>query len=132
MEPDRARMLSYLKKFNEIQHDAYGDPEITARIAQYEMAFRMQTSVPEVTDFSNEPDYIFDMYGPESRDPGTYAANCLLARRLLEKGVKFVQLYQRGWDHHTGLPGGIRRHCKMTDQPTAALLKDLKARGYAG
>ncbi len=126
---DRARMLSYLRQLNEIQYDAYGDPEITARIAQYEMAFRMQTSVPEVTDLSGEPDYIFDMYGEASRDAGSYAANCLLARRLLEKGVKFVQLYQRGWDHHVGLPGGMKRHCKMTDQPTAALIKDLKQRG---
>jgi len=126
---DRANMLSYLRKLNEIQYDEYGDPEITARIAQYEMAYRMQTSVPEVTDLSDEPDYIFDMYGEDSRDPGSYAANCLLARRLLEKGVKFVQLYQRGWDHHVGLPGGIKGHCKMTDQPTAALVKDLKQRG---
>ncbi|RMG26608.1 MAG: DUF1501 domain-containing protein [Bacteroidetes bacterium] len=126
---DRARMLAYLRQLNQIQYDTYGDPEITARIAQYEMAFRMQTSVPEVTDLSDEPDYIFDLYGEDSRDPGSYAANCLLARRLLEKGVKFVQLYQRGWDHHIGLPGGIKNHCKMTDQPTAALIKDLKQRG---
>ena len=126
---DRAQMLSYLRKLNEIQYDEYGDPEISARIAQYEMAYRMQTSVPEVTDLSDEPEYIFDMYGENSRDPGSYAANCLLARRLLEKGVKFVQLYQRGWDHHVGLPGGIKGHCKMTDQPTAALVKDLKQRG---
>ena len=126
---DRTRMLDYLKKLNEVQQETYGDPEIASRIAQYEMAFRIQTSVPEVTDLSDEPDYIFDMYGEESRDPGTYSANCLLARRLLEKGVKFVQLYQRGWDHHIGLPGGMKRHSKMTDQPTAALLKDLKQRG---
>lgn len=126
---DRANMLAYLKQLNEIQYNEYGDPEITARIAQYEMAYRMQTSVPEVTDLSDEPEYIFDMYGENSRDPGSYAANCLLARRLLEKGVKFVQLYQRGWDHHVGLPGGIKGHCKMTDQPTAALVKDLKQRG---
>ena len=126
---DRARMLDYLKRLNQIQQDAYGDPEISARIAQYEMAYRMQTSVPEVTDLSHEPEYIFDMYGEESRDPGTYAANCLLARRLLEKGVRFVQLYQRGWDQHVALPGGIKAKCNMTDQPTAALLKDLKQRG---
>ena len=125
----RGEMLDYLKRLNEIQYDTYGDPEIQGRIAQYEMAYRMQTSVPEVTDLSDEPEYIFDMYGEESRDPGTYAANCLLARRLLEKGVKFVQLYQRGWDHHIGLPAGVKRHCKMTDQATAALLKDLKQRG---
>ncbi|MEL7342535.1 MAG: DUF1501 domain-containing protein, partial [Bacteroidota bacterium] len=111
---DRSRMLEYLKQLNEIQNGAYGDPEITARIAQYEMAFRMQTSVPEVTDLSDEPEYMFDMYGPDSKDPGTYAANCLLARRLLEKGVKFVQLYQRGWDQHIGLPGAIENQCRMT------------------
>lgn len=126
---DRSRMLSYLKQLNEVQHDAYGDPEINARIAQYEMAYRMQTSVPEVTDMSDEPDYIFDMYGEDSRDPGTYAANCLLARKLLEKDVKFVQLYHRGWDQHTHLPGGVKNQCKKTDQPTAALLRDLKQRG---
>ncbi len=126
---DRAEMLAYLKQLNEIQNDAYGDPEIKARIAQYEMAFRMQTSVPEVTDMSDESEETFEMYGKESRDPGTYAANCLMARRLLEKGVKFVQLYQRGWDHHIGLPGNMKRQCQMTDQPTAALLQDLKQRG---
>ena len=93
------------------------------------MAYRMQTSVPEVTDLSDEPEHIFELYGKDSRDPGSYAANCLLARRLLEKGVKFVQLYQRGWDHHNYLPGGVKGKCEMTDQPTAALIKDLKQRG---
>jgi hypothetical protein len=126
---DRRQMLDYLKKLNQVQYDTYGDPEITARIAQYEMAYRMQTSVPEVTDMSDEPDYIFDMYGEDSRDPGTYAANCLLARKLLEKDVKFVQLYHQGWDQHGGLPGGIKNQCKNTDQATAALVKDLKQRG---
>ncbi|MEM9329500.1 MAG: DUF1501 domain-containing protein, partial [Bacteroidota bacterium] len=126
---DRAEMLDYLRKVNEVQYGLYGDPEINARIAQYEMAHRMQTSVPEVTDLSDEPDYIFDMYGEDSRDPGTFAANCLLARKLLEKDVKFVQLYQRGWDQHTYLPGGIKNQCKITDQATAALVKDLKQRG---
>ena len=126
---DRGRMLTYLKRFNQLQYNTYGDPDITARISQYEMAYRMQTSVPAVTDLTDEPDYIFDLYGEESRDPGTYAANCLLARKLLEKGVRFVQLYQRGWDQHVGLPGGIKKQCKMTDQPTAALIKDLKQRG---
>ncbi|WNJ17907.1 DUF1501 domain-containing protein [Pontibacter sp. G13] len=126
---DREQMLKYLKQLNEVQYSTYGDPEINARIAQYEMAFRMQTSVPEVTDMSDEPDHIFDMYGPESRNPGTYAANCLMARRLLEKDVKFVQLYHRGWDQHAGLPWGIKNQCKNTDQPTAALIKDLKQRG---
>ncbi|TMU57349.1 DUF1501 domain-containing protein [Flagellimonas algicola] len=126
---DRRQMLDYLGKLNEVQHDAYGDPEINARMAQYEMAFRMQTSVPEVTDMSDEPDYIFDMYGEDSRDPGTYAANCLMARKLLEKGVKFVQLYHQGWDQHSFCPGGVKSQCKKTDQGNAALIKDLKQRG---
>jgi len=126
---DRRQMLNYLGKLNEVQHDAYGDPEINARMAQYEMAFRMQTSVPEVTDMSDEPDYIFDMYGEDSRDPGTYAANCLMARKLLEKDVKFVQLYHQGWDQHSYCPGGVKAQCKRTDQANAALIKDLKQRG---
>jgi len=126
---DRAQMIEYIRQLNEVQHSMYGDPEINARIEQYEMAYRMQTSVPEITDFSDEPDYIFDMYGEDSRDPGTYTANCLMARRLLEKNVKFVQLYHRGWDQHTFLPRGIKNQCKNTDQATAALVKDLKQRG---
>ena len=126
---DRRQMLDYLGKLNEVQNDAYGDPEISARMAQYEMAFRMQTSVPEVTDMSDEPDYIFDMYGEGSRDPGTYAANCLMARKLLEKDVKFVQLYHQGWDQHSNCPGGVKAQCLRTDQANAALIKDLKQRG---
>lgn len=126
---DRAEMLGYLKQLNEVQHSIYGDPEINGRIAQYEMAYRMQTSVPEVTDFSDEPDYIFDLYGEDSRDPGTFAANCLMARRLLERDVKFVQLYHQGWDQHLYLPNGIKNQCQKTDQATAALVKDLKQRG---
>ncbi|WP_020526293.1 DUF1501 domain-containing protein [Flexithrix dorotheae] len=126
---DRRRMLDYLKKLNEVQESTYGDPEINARIAQYEMAYRMQTSVPDVVDLSDEPDHIFEMYGEDSRDPGTYAANCLLTRRLIEKDVKFVQLYHRGWDQHLFLPNGIKKQCKNTDQATAALIKDLKQRG---
>jgi len=126
---DRRSMLNTLRKLNELQGEMYGDPEVANRIAQYEMAFRMQTSVPEVTDLSDEPDSVFDMYGPESRDPGTYAANCLLARRLIERDVKFVQLFHQGWDQHGGLPNGIRRQCRQTDQPTAALVSDLKRRG---
>lgn len=126
---DRRQMLDYLGKLNELQHDAYGDPEIQARMAQYEMAFRMQTSVPEVTDMSDEPDYIFDLYGEDSRDPGTYAANCLMARKLLEKDVKFVQLYHQGWDQHSFCPGGVKAQCLRTDQANAALIKDLKQRG---
>ena len=126
---DRREMLDYLKSLNEAQFDTYGDPEISARIAQYEMAFRMQTSVPEVTDMSKEPDWVYEMYGEESRDPGTYAANCLLARKLIEKDVKFVQLYHQGWDHHGNLPNSIKTQSQKTDQATAALVKDLKQRG---
>ncbi|MEQ8554142.1 MAG: DUF1501 domain-containing protein [Cyclobacteriaceae bacterium] len=126
---DRREMLDYLQQLNDIQHDEYGDPEIKARMSQYEMAYRMQSSVPELTDISGEPDHIYDMYGEDSRDPGTYAANCLLARKLLEKDVRFVQLFHQGWDQHSGLPGGIKNQCKNTDQATAALIKDLKQRG---
>lgn len=126
---DRREMLGYLNELNQLQKEAYGDTEIDNRIAQYEMAYRMQTSVPEVMDLSDEPDEVFDLYGPESRDRGSYAANCLLARKLLEKDVKFVQLYHQDWDHHGGLPDGITAQCKKVDQPTAALVKDLKRRG---
>lgn len=126
---DRERMLGYLKELNRFQQDAYHDPEIDNRIAQYEMAYRMQASVPEVTDFSAEPDWVYELYGPDSREPGTYAANCLMARRLLERDVKFVQLYHQGWDQHNYLPGGIRHQSQNTDQATAALVKDLKQRG---
>ncbi len=126
---DRAAMLRHLKSLNNLQYDTYQDPEIRARMAQYEMAFRMQTSVPEVMDMSGEPDYIYDLYGPDSRDPGTYAANCLLARKLLERNVKFVQLYHQGWDQHLNLPAGIESQCRKTDQATAALVQDLKQRG---
>lgn len=126
---DRLEMLNYLKKLNELQDSVYGDPEISNRIAQYEMAFRMQTSVPEVMDMRNEPDEVFELYGADSRTPGTYAANCLLARKLLERDVKFVQLYHQGWDQHGNLPQSIARQCKDTDQATAALVIDLKRRG---
>ena len=126
---DRKDMLDYLSKLNRLQNDSYGDPEVEARIAQYEMAYRMQTSIPEVMSTVDETDEVFDMYGPDSRDPGTYAANCILARKLLEKDVKFVQLYHQGWDHHGNLPGGMVKQCKDTDQPTAAFIKDLKRRG---
>lgn len=128
-DTDRRTMLDYLKKLNEFQQDAYNDPEVANRIAQYEMAYRMQTSVPEVSDLSGEPDWVYDLYGKDSRDPGTFAANCLLARRLLEKDVRFVQLYHQGWDQHGHLNGGLRSQCAKTDQATAALLKDLKLRG---
>jgi len=126
---DRRRQLDHLRRLQRMQFDALQDPEILARIKQYEMAHRMQTSVPEVTDISSEPDHIFDLYGPDSRKPGTYAANCLLARRLAERGVNFVQLYHQGWDQHGGLPNEIRTQCKETDQASAALITDLKQRG---
>jgi hypothetical protein len=126
---DRKEMLDYLTKLNQLQNEAYGDPEVEARIAQYEMAYRMQTSVPEVMDISKEPDEVFDLYGADSRDPGSFAANCILARKLLEKDVKFVQLYHQGWDQHGGLPKAIAQQCKATDQATAALITDLKRRG---
>lgn len=127
--PDRREMLDQLRRLNELQNQSWADPEVEARIAQYEMAFRMQTSVPEVMDISDEPEEVFDLYGPASRDKGSYAANCLLARRLLEKDVRFVQLYHQGWDHHDGLPKNMERQCRQIDRPTAALLTDLKRRG---
>ena len=126
---DRQEMLAYLRQLNEMQNEPWSDPEVGARIAQYEMAFRMQTSVPDIMDVSKEPDEVFDLYGPDSKDSGTYAANCLLARKLLEKDVRFVQLYHQGWDHHGSLPKGMEYQCKQIDRPTAALIKDLKRRG---
>jgi hypothetical protein len=125
----RRSMLDSIGKLNQIKYEAYGDPEIETRIAQYEMAYRMQTSVPDLMDLSKEPESTFEMYGPESRKPGSYAANCLLARRLAERGVRFVQLYHRGWDQHNDLPRDLALQCKGTDQPTAALVADLKQRG---
>jgi hypothetical protein len=126
---DREAQLNVLQQLQTGQAEKYNDPEIEARIAQYEMAFRMQTSVPEITDTSDEPEHIYDLYGPESKDPGSFAANCILARRMVEKGVRFVQLYHRGWDQHDDLPAGIQRQCKDTDQASAALITDLKQRG---
>lgn len=126
---DRKAQLDILRRLQEGQAQQFNDPEIQTRIAQYEMAFRMQTSVPDITDTSDEPDHIFDLYGPASRDSGSFAANCLLARRMAEKGVKFIQLYHRGWDQHDDLPAGIERQCKDTDQASAALITDLKQRG---
>ena len=128
-EQSRREQLDHLQKLENINYHDVGDPEIMARMAQYEMAFRMQTSVPEIMDTGSEPDYIYDMYGPDSRKAGTYAANCLLARRLAERDVKFIQLYHQGWDQHGNLPKDIARQCKETDQPTAALINDLKQRG---
>ncbi len=127
--PARRRYLDDLAQLNEIKYQDFGDPEILTRISQYEMAFRMQASVPELTDLSAEPESTFDLYGPDSRKPGTYAANCLLARRLLERDVRFVQLFHRGWDQHTNLPEQISKQCMDTDQASAALVKDLEQRG---
>ena len=128
-EGARRRYLDDLAKLNQLKLDETGDPEIATRIAQYEMAFRMQTSVPELTDLSHEPKHVFDLYGPDARKPGTFAANCLLARRLAERGVRFIQLFHRGWDQHTNLPKQIVGQCKDTDQASAALVADLKQRG---
>ena len=125
----RRRMLDGIAKLNGMLAEEYGDPEIETRVAQYEMGYRMQTSVPELTDLSKEPDSVFEMYGPDSRKPGTYAANCLLARRLAERGVRFVQLYHRGWDQHNDLPRDIALQCRGVDQASAALVEDLKQRG---
>jgi len=125
----RRKMLDRLRELHDLQLQRTGDPRLETRIAQYEMGFRMQASIPEVTDLSKEPDSTFTLYGEEARKPGTYAANCLLARRLAEKDVRFVQLYHPGWDQHGGLPGGIRRQCKETDKASAALITDLKNRG---
>lgn len=125
----RRRMLDSLAALNRKHHLEIGDPEIQTTIAQQEMAFRMQSSVPELTDISKEPKNILEMYGPEVNKPGSYARNCLLARRMAEKNVRFVQLFHRGWDHHTNLPVHMRGQCRDVDQPTAALLKDLKMRG---
>ncbi len=125
----RARFIDDLGKLNQLEYEEFGDPETTARIAQYEMAYRMQTSVPELTDISKEPARTFELYGPDSRKPGTYAANCLLARRLSERGVRFIQLFHRGWDQHNHLPKQIAGQCQDTDQASAALVQDLKERG---
>ncbi|MBS1807957.1 MAG: DUF1501 domain-containing protein [Acidobacteria bacterium] len=125
----RRQMLDAVVKLNKMKSEAYGDPEIETRISQYEMAYRMQSSVPDLMDLSKEPEKTFEMYGPEARKPGTYAANCLLARRLAERGVRFIQLYHRGWDQHNDLPRDLTLQCRGTDQPTAALIMDLKQRG---
>ena len=126
---DRRTYLDALGKLNQLALDDYGDPEIGTRISQYEMAFRMQSSVPELTDLSKEPAQTFEMYGADARKPGTYAANCLLARRLAERGVRFIQLFHRDWDHHGNLPKDLPKRCKETDQASAALVTDLKQRG---
>lgn len=125
----RRRELDYLQALEAEQKSVWGDPEIDSKLSQYEMAYRMQTSVPEVTDLSDEPDYIFDLYGPDARIPGTFAANCLLARRLAERDVRFIQLYHMGWDQHGNLPRAIKQMTTSSDQASAALITDLKQRG---
>src|SRR5678816_3115663 len=125
----RRQMLDGLAEMNQINYQKMGDPETNTRIAQYEMAYRMQSSVPELTDLSREPESTFELYGPDSRKPGSYASNCILARRLAERGVRFIQLFHRGWDQHNNCPKQIRNQCRDTDQPTAALIEDLKDRG---
>lgn len=126
---DRREMLDKISELNQESYKHFGDPEITTRIRQYELAYRMQTAVPEITDMSKEPESIIKLYGPDCLVPGTYAANCLLARKLSENGVRFVQLYHQGWDGHNNLPEEIRGQCKDVDQASAALIKDLKQRG---
>lgn len=125
----RRTMLDHLKELNTIKHRQVGDPEISTRIAQYELAFRMQMSVPDLLDFSDEPQWVLDMYGEDVQRQGSYAFNCLIARRLAERGVRYTQLFHQGWDQHNNLPVQITKQCKDTDQATAALLKDLRQRG---
>ena len=125
----RRGLLDDIAKLNELKLREFGDPEIATRIAQYEMAYRMQTSVPELTDFSEEPQHVLDMYGPDVKQQGTYAYNCLMARRLIERGVRFVQLMHAGWDQHGSITTELYNQCRDTDQPSAALVKDLKQRG---
>ena len=127
-ETERRHYLDALGELNRMKLEEFGDPEISTRISQYEMAFRMQTSVPELTDLSGEPERVFKLYGKDSRKSGTFAANCLLARRLSERGVRFIQLFHRGWDQHGTLPKGISGQCEETDQASAALITDLKER----
>ena len=128
-------MLAVIGKLDEIANlnrkdrQVVGDPEIDARISQYELAFRMQSSVPDLTDVSKEPKHILESYGPDVLKPGTYAANCLLARRMAERDVRCIQLFHMGWDHHGGLPNAVKGQCRDTDQPTAALIADLRQRG---
>lgn len=125
----RRRVLDSVAAMNELKRRQLFDPEIAARIKAYEMAFRMQASVPGLMDISDEPEHVLSLYGPEVKQPGSAASTCLLARRLAERGVRFIQLYHRGWDQHGNLPNDLSRQCRQTDQPSAALVKDLKARG---
>jgi hypothetical protein len=125
----RRQSLDDINLLNQKRYQTVGDPEIEARIAQYEMAFRMQASVPDLTDISKETEDDLALYGPEVKTPGTYAANCLLARRLAERDVRFIQLFHMGWDHHGNLPTALKGQCSDTDQATAGLITDLKRRG---
>jgi hypothetical protein len=126
---ERRKMLDKLAEMNDMSYQEFGDPEISAKVQQYEMAYRMQTAVPEITDLSKEPDDIIKLYGPDCLVPGTFAANCLLARKLSENGVRFVQLYHQGWDQHGNLPSEMAGQAKDVDQASAALITDLKQRG---
>ena len=126
---ERREMLDYLAAMNEEQEKIFGDPDVANRIAQYEMAYRMQTSVTDVMNIEEEPDHVFQMYGPDALTPGTFAANCILARRLAERDVRFIQLYHMGWDQHDNLPTQIAKQAKDVDQASAALIMDLKQRG---
>jgi hypothetical protein len=128
-ERSRRGMLTGLNRLNRLKASRSGDPEVNTRIAQYEMAFRMQSSVPELVDLADEGEGTFELYGENARQPGSFAANCVLARRLAERGVRFIQLFHRGWDQHGNLPSQIRGQCSDVDQASAALIKDLKARG---
>jgi Protein of unknown function (DUF1501) len=126
---DRRKVLDMIAELNHRQADQTGDPDVLARIAQYEMAYRMQTSVPELSDLKNEPESILNMYGPDVRKPGSFAYNCLMARRMAERDVRFIQLYHRGWDHHGSVVKDLPLQCQDVDQAQAALLKDLRQRG---
>jgi uncharacterized protein (DUF1501 family) len=125
----RRKMLDRLNDLHAIEQQRLGDPALATRIEQYEMAYRMQSSVPDVANLADEPQSVLDLYGPDATKLGSFAANCLLARRLAERGVRFIQLYHQGWDHHGNIPGGMKTQCKETDQPSAALLQDLSQRG---
>ncbi len=125
----RRRMLDTLGRMNQRQYERAGDPETQTRIAQYEMAFRMQSSVPELTDLSGEPEHVFQLYGPDAHKPGTFAYSCLMARRMVERGVRFIQLFHRGWDQHFNLTGDLPNQCRDVDRACYALIQDLKARG---
>ncbi|GDY22587.1 sulfatase [Verrucomicrobiota bacterium] len=125
----RREQLDVLGALNRDTSDRFGDPETQARIAQYEMAFRMQTAVPDLVDLASEPEHVLDLYGPDAKRPGSFAHNCILARRMAERGVRFIQLFHRGWDQHSSLPDKLRAQCQDIDQPCAGLLRDLKARG---